>query len=109
MRRGNKRVSGDNFLIMEVDNTASDIYNYMVVAAFNGYRIDTLDVPATVVMHYDPKIGTRINPARFRIGYFDIKTRRWKIVSTHPVVNRATHSVADITKQTGYFAILYAR
>jgi hypothetical protein len=90
-------------------NTASEIYNYSAVSAFNGYPVLHLPRPATAIISYDPKKIKGVNPKLLRIGYYDTAKKRWRVISSNTVLDTKNHTVANTIRLFRYYAVLYPR
>lgn len=88
-------------------NTASEIYNFTAVSAFNGYPIPTFDHPATVILSYDPAKLNGVSPDHLRIAWFDPTIKQWEILHDNSVINPQTHTIANTTTHFSYFTVVF--
>ena len=96
---------------MQGYNTAGEIYKINVLSAFNGYPIVDFEAPGVVIVPFDANVlaSRNIDVNRLRIAFFNTQTRKWQIIPNDTVVNWQDHTLANITQNYGYFAVVYGR
>lgn len=87
-------------------NTASEIYDFQALAAFNGYPIQTFDSPVTIILPYDQSRLYGISPNNLTIAMYNKKINHWQIIS-NAIVNLQNHTLASTTTEFSYFAVVY--
>ena len=90
-------------------NTVSEVYSISAVSAFNGYPVTTLQSPGTIILSYYPGRLNKRSVKSLRIGYYDTKTKRWKVLPKNTVYDAQNHIIANTTSLMTYFAVLYPR
>lgn len=85
-------------------NTVSDIYNYSVTSAFNGYPIPSFDKPVTIILPFTQSLLPQ--GEKPFLAWYNLKIQRWEILPNN-VINWQTHTIATTTKQYSYFAVVY--
>ncbi|HSX09673.1 MAG TPA: alpha/beta hydrolase-fold protein, partial [Candidatus Saccharimonadales bacterium] len=97
----------DPFPWMQGLNTVSDIYHFNALSAFNGYLFNHFSKPVTVILSYDPSKLKGINPNRLRLARYDLTKNRWVVLQKNTVLNVAHHTIANVTTDLTYFAVVY--
>jgi hypothetical protein len=83
---------------------ASEIIEIKALSSFNGYPIQVLDNPITVLLKYFDKFQNK-NPY-LKIAFY--KNGVWKLLNKNTVVNPVTNTVANTTKNLNtYFVLVY--
>ncbi len=91
-------------------NTTGEIYNFQALSAFNGYPIPVFEKPVTVIVSYDPNRLYGKSPKALKIGYYDLPSRKWKMLNSNTtVVDTKNNTLANTTKKLTYFVVLYPR
>lgn len=85
-------------------NIASDLYDFTVVTAFNGYPLASFDNPVTIILPFNPSL---LPDGKIpELIEYNTKERKWENMS-HVVVNWQNNTVATTTKKFSYFAVAY--
>jgi hypothetical protein len=87
-------------------NTVSDIYNYSVISAFNGYPIPVFDKPVTVILPFNASLLP--SGEKPSLAWYDTLANRWKVLPT-TVINWQQREIAGTTTKFSYFAVVYPR
>ncbi|MCX7996207.1 MAG: cellulase family glycosylhydrolase [Patescibacteria group bacterium] len=90
-------------------NTAGEIYNIQVVSAFNGYPIVEFAEPGIVMIPFDRSVlaERKISADRLRIARYVHSQKRWRPLPGKPVINWQNNTVAMVSSEYGYFAVVY--
>lgn len=94
---------------MQGINTAGDIFNFQITAAFNGMKIQKFDNPVIIVLPYDQLRLYRTSPNRLKIAAYDPIAKHWSLLSSPVIVDTQRHTVATTVKSFSYFAVGYVR
>lgn len=92
---------------MEGLNTASEIYYFNAISAFNGYPVTQSLQPVSIVLPYYPERLYNHDPHTLRIAEYDPTTNKWEILKNNTVLDTTNHTVANTTKDFTYFAVVY--
>lgn len=85
---------------------AGDIFEFNAVSSFNGYKAGAFDKPVTVQIPYNPELLKNSSTKRLKLAWFDTVAKKWRVLRQNNVVNEATHTVANTTKNLSFFTII---
>ncbi len=94
---------------MQRINTAGDIFNFHMTAAFNGMVIQKFDKPITIVLPYDSNRLYGRKPKQLKIAMYNPTTKRWNFLTSPMVVNMQNHTIATTVTSFSYFTVGYPR
>lgn len=90
-------------------NTVGEIYYFSATSAFNGYPVNELEAPATILLRYDPAKLFGISTQALRIGWFDPQRKQWKVLDNNTVIKPEENLIANTSTKFGYYAVVYPR
>lgn len=90
-------------------NTVSEVYDFQGLSAFNGYPIPQFDLPATIILPYNPALLNGRAVPNLKIFQYVAEKKRWQALTSPIVIDYVHQKLATTVKNFRPFVVGYWR